>query len=188
MRLLLKGRLYHRFRDGEAGLNANLDDYVFMIWGLIELYEATFNIEYLEQAIEFNNVVVKHFSDVNAGGFFFTADDSEELPVRKKESYDGAIPSGNSIAMLNLLKLGRITADANYEKTAYLLSRQFSESVQNSPSAFSQMLSAVDFALGPSSEIIIAGSKKSADTKSMLLELTKVFSPNKIVIDILRSL
>ena len=176
------GKLLHRYRDGEAGLNANLDDYAFVIWALLELYETTFKAEHLKTALEMNEIVMNHFRDDKAGGFFFTSDESEKLLIRKKESYDGAIPSGNSIQMMNLLKLGRITADPRYERTAYLSFKYFSGNVQNSPSAFCQMLSGVDFALGPSSEIIICGQRNAEDTQTMLDQIALEYLPNKIIL------
>ncbi len=78
------GRLFHRYRDGEAGITANLDDYAFFVWGLIELYEATFETGYLKWAIELNDQMLRHFWDDQGGGFYFTPDDGEGLIVRKK--------------------------------------------------------------------------------------------------------
>jgi uncharacterized protein YyaL (SSP411 family) len=104
-----EGRLLHRYRDGEALLPAHVDDYAFFISGLIELYEAVFDSKYLEAALELNRDFIKHFWDEKRGGFYFTADDAEEILIRKKEVYDAALPSGNSMAMLNLLRLGRMT-------------------------------------------------------------------------------
>ncbi|MFX1341614.1 MAG: thioredoxin domain-containing protein, partial [Promethearchaeota archaeon] len=110
-----KGRLLHSYRDRDAGILAFLDDYAFMIWGLLELYETTFEPEHLQKAIELNAELLTHFWDKAGGGFFFTADDAEDLLVRKKDAYDGAIPSGNSVAMLNLLRLAHVTAESDLE-------------------------------------------------------------------------
>ncbi len=98
------GRIRHRFRDGEAGIGAILDDYAFLVWGLMETYEATFDARCLETALELNTDMIRHFWDQKGGGLYFTADDAENLIVRKKEVYDGALPSGNAVAMLNLLR------------------------------------------------------------------------------------
>ena len=92
------GRLLHRFRDGESALTADVDDYSFFIWGLLELYEAGFDVHYLQSALTLNDNFMAHFWDADGGGLYFTADDAEELLVRKKEIYDGATPSGNSVA------------------------------------------------------------------------------------------
>ena len=88
-----KGKLLKRFRLGEAGLSPHLDDYSFMIWGLLNLYEATFNVDYLSRAIDLMTVMVEDFSDGN-GGFYIGSKSSEKLMVRAKDSYDSAIPSG----------------------------------------------------------------------------------------------
>ena len=92
-----EGRLLHRYR-GEAAISANLDDYAFLIWGLLDLYETVFDLKYLKAALELNQVMMLHFWDKDQSGFFLSADDAEALLLRKKEFYDGAIPSGNSIA------------------------------------------------------------------------------------------
>ncbi len=176
------GRLLHRYRDGEAGLPSNVDDYVFMIWGLLELYEATFNVEYLKTALDLNQISLRHFWDPERGGFYFTSADESELPVRKKEIYDGAMPSGNSVAALNLLRLHRITGNPEFEKMADQLGRTFSGSVSQFSSAYTQLLVSVEFGLGPSHEIVITGQAGAMDTKRLLNELRKSFLPNKVVL------
>ncbi len=176
------GRLYHRHRDGETAISGFLDDHAFFIWGLIELYEATFEVRYLKAALEINNELLKHFWDNEKGGFFITPDDGEELLVRKKDIYDGAVPSGNSVAMLNLLRLARITGDPQLEKKAQDMGRSFSRIVQQSPAAYTMLMTALDFAFGPSSEVVISGDLQSESTKNMLKVLRKEFIPTKVVI------
>jgi uncharacterized protein YyaL (SSP411 family) len=176
------GRLLHRYRDGHAALPANVDDYAFLIWGMIELYETTFEVRYLQTALSLNDDLLKHFWDDKAGGFYFTADDAEKLLVRQKDIYDGAIPSGNSVAALNLLRLGRITANTNFEEKAVKIGRAFSTPVNQSPSAYTQLMVAVDFAVGPSYEVVIAGNSGAEDTKAMVRTLRTHFVPNKIVL------
>jgi len=176
------GRLLHRYREGEAGIMANIDDYAFLVWGLIELYEATFDVRYLQTALELNNESIAHFWDDENGGFYFTPDDGEELLVRQKEINDGAIPSGNSVAMLNLLRLGRITADANLEQKASQIGNVFSKSVKRYPAGFTQFMVGLEFGLGPSYEVIIAGDSKAEDTGDMLQSLRRQFVPNKVVL------
>ena len=116
------------------------------------------------------------------GGLYFTADDAEELLIRKKEIYDGATPSGNSVAALNLLRLARMTANADLEHRAELLARAFSGNIRQFPSAYTQMLVALEFALGPSYEVVIAGRAGADDTHAMLSELRRVFVPGKVVL------
>jgi uncharacterized protein YyaL (SSP411 family) len=176
------GRLLHRYRDGEAALPAYVDDYAFLMWGMLELYETTFEVAYLQNALELNNDLLKHFWDDQAGGFYFTADDAEKLLVRQKDIYDGAIPSGNSVAALNLLRLGRITANTNFEEKAVKIGRAFSKAVSQSPSAHTQLMVAVDFAIGPSFEVVIAGNSGAEDTRAMVRALRAHFVPNKIVL------
>ncbi len=176
------GKLFHRFRNEEAGLPSHVDDYSFIISALLDLYEASFNVKYLKTAFELNDVMVKHFWDNNSGGFFFTSDDNEQLLIRQKEIYDGAIPSGNSVAILNLLRLSRISGNTEYEKKASRIISAFSKTINYSPSSYTQFLVALDFAFGPSFEIIISGEKNSFDTMEMLETLNKYYLPNKIVI------
>ncbi|MFX0079813.1 MAG: thioredoxin domain-containing protein, partial [Candidatus Hermodarchaeota archaeon] len=177
-----KGRLLHRYRDGEAGILAFLDGYAFMIWGLLELYETTLEPEFLQKAIELNTELLTHFWDEADGGFFFTADDAEDLLVRKKDAYDGAIPSGNSVAMLNLLRLARITADADLESNAAQIGAAFSGDVLSAPPGFTLMISSVDFAVGPNFEITIVGHPAKADTQEMVQAINSQFTPNKVIL------
>jgi uncharacterized protein YyaL (SSP411 family) len=176
------GRLWHRYRDGQAGVEANLDDYAFLVWGLIELYEATFDARYLEIALEITGATVRHFWDKDGGGLYLTPDDGESLLVRKKEIYDGAIPSGNSVAMLNSLRLGRMTANSDLEEKAAKIGSAFSGSVKQSPSAHTQLMVALDFGIGPCYEVVIAGNVQAEDTKAMVKALRTRFLPNKVVL------
>jgi uncharacterized protein YyaL (SSP411 family) len=176
------GRLLHRYRDGQADIGGNVDDYAFLIWGLIELYESTFDANYLQTAINLNSDLIKHFWDDKGGGFYFTPDDGESLIVRQKEIYDGAIPSGNSVAMLNLLRLGRMTGNPDFEEKAATIGRAFSNRVKQFPGAFTQLMVALDFAIGPSYEVVIVGNSQSEDTKAMLNTLGRQFVPNKVVL------
>jgi len=176
------GRLLHRFRDGLASIAATVDDYTFIIWGLLELYEATFDAKYLNYALKLNCQLLNHFWDDKEGGLFFTADDAEELLIRQKEIHDGAIPSGNSVCLSNFLRLARITGDSSLENKATAIINTFSGRIDQMPNAFTQFLAAFDFTLGPANEVIIAGDINKKDTKEMLGALRKSFVPNKIVI------
>jgi uncharacterized protein YyaL (SSP411 family) len=173
------GRLLHRYRDGEASIAAHLDDYAFLMWGLIETYEATFDARYLTTALELNKEMIRRFWDERGGGLYFTSDDAENLIVRKKEVYDGALPSGNAVAMLNLLRLGRFTGDADLEDRAFKIQKAFSEQVRQFPSGYTQFLSAVDFGLGASHDVVISG---SLGAKEMLDALRSRFSPNQVLV------
>ena len=176
------GRLLHRYRDGEVKIDANLDDYAFLIWGLIELYEALFETHYLKTAVELNKDMLRHFWDETSGGLFFTPDDAETLIVRKKELYDGAIPSGNSVAMLNLLRLARLTGDHALDAKAAEIGRAFSDQIRQLPSGYTQFLVSTDFAIGPSYEVVIVGPAGARDTIDMLGALNTRFIPNHVAI------
>lgn len=176
------GRLLHRYREEQAALPAHLDDYAFLIWGLIELYEASFEVRHLQTALDLNKDLLKYFWDDRGGGFYFTATDGENLLVRQKEIYDGAVPSGNSVAMLNLLRLGRITANPDFEEKAARIGRAFSKNVQKIPSAHTLLMIAVDFGIGPSYEVVVVGNSQAEDTKSMLKALRTRFIPGKVLL------
>ena len=175
------GRLYHRYRDGEVAIPAFLDDYAFLSWGLMELYEATFDSGYLRRAIELNDVMLEHFWDPENGGLYFSADDAEGMLVRKKELYDGAIPSGNSVAMLNLIRLSCLAGNSLYEEKAAHLLRACSKTIIETPLAYTQFMAALDFSLGPSSQVVIVGNPRSGDTMTMIETLQGSFIPNKVV-------
>ncbi|MFA7158057.1 MAG: thioredoxin domain-containing protein, partial [Kiritimatiellia bacterium] len=174
-------RLLHRYRDGEAAINAFLDDYAFLTWGLIELYETTFNLRYLQAAMAENTVLLEHFLDKRNGGFYFTADGAEEPRARLKEIYDSEIPSGNAVGMLNLLRLGRMSGNMELLKKADDLYRAFSHAAVRAPAACPFFMAALDFAMGPSYEIVVAGDSGDARTRDILREIDKSFVPNAVV-------
>jgi uncharacterized protein len=175
------GRLQHRYR-GDAGIQANLDDYSFLVWGLIELYEAIFDIKYLQAALELNRIMIDHFWDQENVGFYFAPDDGEKLLVRRKEIYDGAVPSGNSVAMLNLLRLSHLTGDYQYAEMAEKIESIFSGQVSRQPSAYTMFMTSLDFGFGPAYEVAIIGNPKAQDTLQMQKALRSRFIPNKVAI------
>jgi len=176
------GRLLKRYRQGEAGLAAHLEDYAFLTWGLIDLYEATFAPQYMTAAVELTDAMIEHFWDEEEGGFYMTADDSEELLLRTKKLYGGAIPSGNAVAACNLTRLHRITANEDYQTRFVDLLKAYGTEVNRSPSQFPQVMIALDFYYGPSKEIVIAGDPEAEDTQAMLAAIRKPFLPNKVVL------
>jgi uncharacterized protein YyaL (SSP411 family) len=173
-------KLLHRYKDGNAEIQSYLTDYAFFIWGLIELYEVSFDIFYLKTALEFHKTQIEDFWDEKIGGFYFTANDSEELLTRQKEIYDGAIPSGNSIAMLNLLRLSYITGNHKLEAKAEILNRVFSEKVKANPLAYTQFLVAIDFTIGPSYSLVVSGDSDADDTKEIIKAILYEYIPNKV--------
>ena len=176
------GRLLKRYRKGKAGLSAHLNDYAFMVWGLIELYQATYELKYLQDAIVLNDRMLSHFWDKQNGGLYMTADDSEKLLIRSKQIYDGAIPSGNSVATMNLLRLAAMTANKEYETRAESILTSYSIQVKRNPAGHTQLMSALEFALNPSYEVVIVGNRKKQDTLVMLAALQKPFIPQKVVL------
>jgi len=181
-KLRKEDRLLHRYRDGEAAITAHLDDYAFLVWGLLELYEADFNVRRMQTALDLNRHMIAHFWDEKSGGFYLTANDSEALLTRSKEIYDGAVPSGNSVAMWNLLRLSSITGNTDFEARAARLQRAFSAGIGQAPAGHTQLLVALDFAIGPSYEVVIAGNSQASDTKAMLRALNTRFQPDKVVL------
>jgi len=177
-----EGRLLHRFRDDNAELKGYLDDYAFFIWGLLNLYEATLDIKYLELAIDMTKDQLNFYWDKEIGAFYFTAEDAEKLITRRKEIYDGAIPSGNSVAMLNLLRLGQLTGEEEYETKADILGRVFAENIRNNALGFSFILSAVDFAVGPTFSLVISGDRDNEDTNHLLKIVKETYLPNKALL------
>ncbi len=175
------GRLLHRYRDGDAAIPAHLDDYAFLIHGLIDLYEATFEARYLTEAKRLTEQMIDFFWDEEGGGFFLTARDAEKLLVRQKEGYDGAIPSGNSVAALDLLRMGRLTSRSDWEEKASRLLKTFSALAEQNPTAVPQLLIAFDFALGPSREIVLSGDPKDPALQAMIRTVYHPFLPNKVV-------
>ena len=176
------GRLYRRFREGHLANPGYLEDYVYFVWGLIELYEATFDLHFLQEAIALNRMAIDLFWDGEQGGFFFTARDGEPLIAREKEIYDGAVPSGNSVGLLNLLRLGKITGEADWSEKADLLLRGFSATISGFPMGYTQMLNALDWVVGPSQEIVIAGDPEHPVSREMVRLVREAFLPNKILL------
>ena len=171
-----------RWRKRQDGLPAHLNDYAFFVQGLLDLYEASFKVKYLKAAIELVNLAIIHFEDEREGGFFLTADDGEQLLIRAKEIYDGAIPSGNSVMALNLLRVHKITGKRKYLESAENLFSAFSGFLKENPQGAETLLQALHFALAPAKEIVIAGEQQSEETKQLINEVNKRFLPAKVVL------
>ena len=176
-----KGRLMKRSRLGEAGLSSHLDDYAFMVWGLINLYETTFNPDYLGSAINLTEIMIEDFSDEN-GGFFIGSKDAEKLMVRAKDSYDGAIPSGNSVAAMNLFRLGKITGNTYWINFADKTLKAFTDQAKRSPTGFSHMLSAFMFDDKNPKELIMVGQLDHPKTREILAKLQKEYLPETVMV------
>jgi uncharacterized protein YyaL (SSP411 family) len=163
------GRLMHVFSDGEARVPAFLDDHAFLIKALIALYEADYDPRRLETALALAERTVALFWDGAGGGFFF--DDGRESGPRAKEIYDGAVPSGNSVMFMILLRLARLAGRADLEVRASRLAAAFSSHVAGHPRMHTEFLCGLDYALGPSREVVVVGRPGAPDTKALLAAL-----------------
>ncbi len=157
-----KGELMKRYRSGKAGLPAHLDDYAFMIRGALELHQATLDLEYLLQALKWIEIVHEKFSDPRGGGFFFT-ESGTKLAVRRKEAYDGALPSGNSVMAYNLAHLYHLTGNHSFKKSFDDIAAFFGSSISRHPTGYSYFLSALEIMMGPVVNLVFSGFPVGSD-------------------------
>jgi uncharacterized protein len=176
------GRMLRRYRDGEAKFEAHLADYAFFIQGLLDLYEASFEIEWLQTAIKLTEEQNGLFYDHNNGGFYDISGNDPTVLVRTKEVYDNAEPSGNAIAILNLLRLSQILGNEQYHEMALKSIMCFSHYIERTPQILPQFLVAVDFSFSKPIQIVLAGNKENPVLCDMLNEIHSRFLPNKIVL------
>ena len=177
-----QGKLLKSYREGPSILPGHADDYAFFIWGLLELYEATFKAQYLEDALRLNDILLHLFWDKEKGGLYLSAEDVQDLPLRPKEIYDGASPSANSVSALNMIRLARLTGNSDLEQKAEQIGKAFAEEISAHPVAGTQFLSALDFSLGPALEIVIVGEREDSITLEMLDKLYSSYVPNKVLL------
>jgi uncharacterized protein YyaL (SSP411 family) len=175
------GRLFATSRHGRAHLNAYLDDYAFMIQGLLDLYESDFDQEWLREALALDEVLREHFADDEHGGFYTTGDNHEKLIARLKAPEDGALPSGNGVQALNLLRLAELTGSGALARQAERTIRSIGNVVNQYPPQFSAMLMAVDFLAAGPREIVIAGEPTRPEVRAMLAEVRGRFFPQRVV-------
>ncbi len=174
------GRLMVRYCDGEAAILGYLDDYAFFIWGLLELYAVSFKEEYLRLAISLTDDLIKYHWDEINGGFYTYASDGEQLIARPKEIYDGATPSGNSVATLNMFKLARLTGRFDLEEKARRTMTLFGSQVKNYPPGFTYLLMALQFSLGPSREVVLVEGRPGEGVTSLSSILNNHFLPQTV--------
>jgi uncharacterized protein len=178
-------RLLRSHKDGRASHNAFLDDYAFLIAGLLDLFEADPDPYWMEMAMGLDKAMSHHFEDKASGGFFMTSDDHERLIAREKPGYDGAIPSGNAIAAMNLLRLSEFTSNDTYRKRGVNTLAAFSALLESNPMALSEMMMALDFSLDMPKELVIVSSKgKPLEGAPFLQALRGVYLPNRVLIQV----
>ena len=176
------GTLYHRWRDGERDQVQLLEAYASLLSGVIELYEASLEPKHLDFANALAESMLAKFYDAENGGFWQSAADAKDLILRVKEDYDGAEPSGNSVAMLALLKLGAITGRQEFSGAAEKSLRLFAERLQQAPQAVPYMLQALDFSLQEPKRVVVVGDTDSTDFHGLLRAAHSVYQPNKVVL------
>ncbi len=176
------GRLLARYRDQQALYPAYALDYAAMVWALIELYQAGFNSRYLETAVELNQDLINYFWDEEQGGVFFYGKDGEQLLTRPKEIYDGAIPSSNSLCVMNFIRLSRISGDISLDRKAEQVIRLFSAKVKEQPAAYAFFLSSALNYFHPGKEIVIVGDKEDSDSLSFVNTINCSFMPRALVL------
>jgi len=174
--------LFHRWRDGEHDNTQLLEDSACLLSGMIDLYEATLEPKHLDFAIELAGTMLAKFYDAENGGFWQSAADSKDLILRVKDDYDGAEPSGNSVATLALLKLGAITGRGNFTAVAENTLNLFAYRLQNTPQAMPFMLHALDFFLEEPKRAVIAGDRDSTNFHELLRAVHSVYQPGKIIL------
>jgi uncharacterized protein YyaL (SSP411 family) len=176
------GKMLRRYRAGEAKHDACLTDYAFFIQGLLDLYEASFQIEWIQKAIKLMDYQIASFYDQDRGGFFDSPGTDPTILIQMKEAHDGAEPSGNSISILNLLRLSQIIGNVRYQEMALQSLACFGEYIEKTPQAVPQFLAAADFSLAKPVQIIFSGNRKHPLIREMVDELHSRFLPNKIVL------
>jgi uncharacterized protein YyaL (SSP411 family) len=176
--LELDGRLLRTWKAGRAKLDAYIEDYANVADGLLELYQAGGGTDYLREARRLADIMIDEFWDKENGGFYFTSHDHESLIVRNKDFTDNATPSGNSAAADVLLKLSKITSDEKYSRFATKILAIAAKQAARYPQGFGRALSAMEFAIAPTKEIVIFGD----DERRLLTTAYTRYLPNKVVV------
>jgi uncharacterized protein YyaL (SSP411 family) len=175
------GRLLRRWREGDAAFKAYVDDYAFLGNGLLDLYEATWDPRWLTEARSLAQDLVKLFADEDRGGFFFTGSDHEKLLARSKDPYDGALPSGNSMAALLLARVSGYTLDADMRDHARRTVAAFGQELERMPFAHPMLGVVFERLLSKGREVVIAGDPDDETTVALLAALRKRFLPGVVV-------
>ncbi|MGA7234832.1 MAG: thioredoxin domain-containing protein [Bryobacteraceae bacterium] len=176
------GKLLRRYRAGEAAIPAFLDDYALFVQALLDLYDAQFDVRHLQLATDLTLQMRDLFEDPEHGGFFSSPAGDESLVMRVKDDYDGAEPSGNSVALMNLLRLTQMTNRDEFRQSAARTLAAFEKRLSLAPSALPQMLAACEFLLSHPRQIVVAGGRESEDTKALLRAIHARFIPNRVAL------
>jgi uncharacterized protein len=174
--------LYRNYREGRSDIEGFADDYAFVVQGFIDLYEASFDIEWLKFAVELQETQDRLFFDEKNGGYFSTSGKDKSVVLRMKDDNDSAEPAASSVAALNLLRLAQFRDDKQLAARARKTIGAFAPTISHFASAMPQMLVALDYSLGKPRQIVIAGKIESGETKALLKEVHRHFLPNKILI------
>ena len=180
-RMRIDGRLQRVFLDGKARGPSFLEDHAFLVQGLLDLYEASAELRWLREAVAIQAVQDRHYADASGGGYFETADDGEKLLAREKPARDGAIPSGNSVAGLNLLRLAEFSGDDAYQSRFDMLYAAFEPILASGRGGLSELLLAVDYQLDATKEIVVVAPPNGGNLAAMLAPLRTAFVPNRIL-------
>ena len=179
-KMLKDGLVMRVFNKGQCRVKGYSEDYAFFIQALIDLYETTFDTVWLKKAVDLNQEMIRQFWDENQGGFFFTGKENEALIARSKNPYDNVLPSSNSVAVFNLVRLGYLTGDETLKQKAEQVLHLFYALLSEQPSGFAHMLSGLSFFFDPE-EIGIIGPRKDSRTQAMIKEINASYLPNKIL-------
>ncbi len=173
--------LIHRWRRGSAKVSGFLDDYVYMTWGLLELYETTFKARYLETALSYSRVCRECFRS-GSGGYYLTSDDALDVIVRTQPFHDGPLPSANAVMAMNLMRLGRLTSDKALVSEAWSVLRACASRLRSYPVDSAALASALAYALGHASQVVIAGKPEASDTRALLRALGIRYLPDTVTL------
>ncbi len=173
--------LYRNYREGRSDIQGFADDYAFVIQALLDLYKASFDVEWLKLAVELQETQDRLFYDEKNDGYFSTSGKDQSVFLRMKDDNDGAEPAASSVAALNLLRLSQIRDEPKMTDRARKTIGAFATTLSHFPSAMPQMLVALDYSLGKPRQIVIAGKKDAPETKALLKEVHRHFLPKTIL-------
>ncbi len=174
-------QLLRSYKDGKSKFNGYLDDYAFLLDGLIALYEATFDPRWMQESLVIAESMIERFWDPDAGDFYFTSADHETLIQRPKELFDNATPSGNSVAVHALLRLSKLTGNSRFSDYAFRVLEKMAGLLDRQSSAFPHLLCALDFCLGHPQEVAIIGNQNVRETRELLRAVFGMYLPNRVV-------